>query len=179
MSIPEEQKEALRKSLNAIADDVCQLVIREHQVMNDDFSRMAAILQEASRNLHECFGGMCSQLATRPEQPGYQGPVSVKDQLSAKEVDMLLSRVIRTLQFEDILQQMISHSRKRVEGIERLFVVLTTHINELNRRDGENYGKILETLNDCITDIDLVKHALGLENPVKYPSLDQGEIELF
>ena len=63
MESPDNQTQALRQSLNAIADDICQLVIREQQVMCKDFTRMAAILQEAATNLRECFGEMNNHLA--------------------------------------------------------------------------------------------------------------------
>lgn len=147
--------------------------------MNDEFKRMSAILQEAAKNLHECFGGMSNQLARQSEQLRMYNSACKQDQASGDDIDALLSRAVRSLQFEDILQQMITHSRRRVEEIERLFVILTAHINALNRNEAGNPGEILDMLRDCITDIDVVKCALRLENPVKYPSLNQGEIDLF
>jgi len=160
------QTQALRQSLNAIADDICQIVIREQQVMYDDFTRMAAILKEASKNLRECFGEMNNHLARQSQAP-------------SDDIDTLSSMVVRSLQFEDIMQQMIIHSRRRAEEIERLFVLLTMHMKELDKRNTENPEEILKMLSKCVTDIDVVKRALSLESPVKHMNLNQGDIELF
>ena len=179
MDIPDNQTQTLRQSLNAIANDVSQLVIREQQVMNGEFTRMAAILQEAAKNLHECFGGMSKQLAAQSEQLRMNGAVCSQDHIAYEDIETLSSRAVRSLQFEDIIQQMINHSRRRVEEIERLFMVLLTHINEMDGKHGKNSEEVLDTLKDCLEDIAVVKRSLGLENPVKYPSLNQGKIELF
>ena len=179
MESPDNQTQALRQSLNAIADDICQLVIREQQVMCKDFTRMAAILQEAATNLRECFGEMNNHLAGQSRQLKKNDPDRKQGQTPGDDIDTLSSKVVRSLQFEDIMQQMIIHSRRRAEEIERLFVVLTTHINELDKKNAENPDEILKTLTECIADIDVVKRALGLENPVKHLNLNQGDIELF
>jgi hypothetical protein len=175
----DNQTQALRESLNSIADDICQLVIREQQVMCKDFTRMSTILQEAATNLRGCFGDMNNHLARQSGQLQTDDPDSKHGQKPIDSTDTLSSKVVRSLQFEDIMQQMIIHSRRRAEEIERLFVVLTTHIKELDKKNSEDSEEILKMLTECIADIDAVKKALGLENPVKHLNLNQGDIELF
>ena len=179
MESSDKQTQALRQSLNAIADDICQIVIREQQVMYDDFTRMAAILQEASKNLRECFGEMNNHLSRQSRQSQKNEPDCKQGQTPGDDIDTLSSMAVRSLQFEDIMQQMIIHSRRRAEEIERLFVVLTMHINELDKKNTENPEEILKMLSKCVTDIDVVKRALSLESPVKHLNLNQGDIELF
>jgi len=185
----EKHKQELSESLSEIAEDVTQLVIREQQVMNEDFKRMHAILKEAAGNLRECFNDLRTQFAMQSEHLRLHPGVKENEQSEngnagitlsgTAEIDAHISKAVRSLQFEDIMQQMINHSRRRAEEIERLFVVIAEHLHELQQNNTDDPEQIIHSLNNCIADIDSVKKALNLENPVTYKSLQQGDIELF
>ncbi len=179
--------EALRQTLDKVADNVSQLVIQEQQAMNRDFIRMSAIVQEAAENLRECFNKMSAQLArqsARLRAKNNGNDQSPDDNIlalmsTADEISAHVGKAIRSLQFEDIMQQMISHSRRRAEEIEKLFVTLTGHIEGLSADDTGNPERIIAVLESCLTDIHQVEQALGLKSPVKQRSLAQGDVEIF
>ena len=181
------QSEALRQTIDKVADNVSQLVIQEQQAMNDDFIRMSDILQEAAKNLRDCFSEMSNQLAKQSarlrtknnaqHQPSNDNMRALMSTTS--EMSLHVGKAIRSLQFEDIMQQMISHSRRRAEEIEKLFAVLTSHISGLSADATLRPEQIIEILENCLTDIHAVEQALDLKNPVKQQSLAQGDVELF
>ena len=181
--------EALRQTLDKVADDVSQLVIQEQQAMNRDFIRMSAIVQEAAENLRECFVEMSEQLLIKQSvqlrvKNNANNNLPADDNMQAllsttHEISSHISKAIRSLQFEDIMQQMLSHSRWRAEEIEKLFVALTDRISGLRSDKTLSPGQIIEILENCLTDIHAVEQALDLKSPVKQRSLAQGDVEIF
>lgn len=178
---------ALRQTIDKVAEKVSQLVIQEQQAMNDDLVRMSDIVREAAENLRDCFNEMSKQLARQSAQlrAGNNKNNQASNEnmqalmLTTSEISLHIGKAIRSLQFEDIMQQMIHHSRRRTDEIEKLFVVLTSHISDLDADETPNTEHIIETLENCLTDINAVKQALDLKNPVKQQSLAEGEVEFF
>jgi len=181
------QSQVLRQTIDKVADSISQLVIQEQQAMNDDFTRMSGILQEAAENLRDCFNEMSHQRAKQSAQPhakNNENNQPAKNNIQAltsatSEINSHAGKAIRSLQFEDIMQQMINHSRRRAEEIEKLFVALTNHISGLNSDETLGTDQIIDILENCLTDINEVEQALDLKNPVRQQSLAQGDVELF
>lgn len=184
----ERQSQALRQTIDKVVDNVSQLVIQEQQAMNDDLLRMSNILQEADESLRYCFSGMTEQLLVKQSAQlrtkNNKNNQTPDDDMQAftpstSEISLYVRKAIRSLQFEDIMQQMIEHSRRRAEEIEKLFVALTNHIGGLRADETPDTEQIIEILENCLHDIHAVEQSLDLKNPVKQQSLAQGDVELF
>ena len=85
-----------------------------------------------------------------------------------------VDQAVRSLQFEDIISQLINHTRRRVEGIEQLVSVFNEELgNTIQGNDGRLDG-IMERLVQIRDGLDLEKI-----KPVAQQSMDAGEVELF
>ena len=179
----------LDDSLHELSRDVSQLVIREQQLLNEELLRMSKLLQEAATDLRQCFTVMGQQLGRqslllRQGDPAMQVERRRDDNkeellLATSELGAYVGNAVRALQFEDIMQQLITHSRRRAEEIEKMFVTLQDRINDMQDYDSRSAEKILAVLEACHKEIAAVKEALTLANPVKQQSLERGDATLF
>lgn len=179
----------LNDRLHQLSSDVSQLVIREQQLLKEELLRMSSLLREAATDLRQCFMVMGRQLDRQSSLPVRKGgAVQGERYRDNKRKKMLpatsgtgsyVSQAVRALQFEDILQQLISHSRRRAEEIEKMFSALQNRINDLQEYDARNAEKVLAVLEACHEEITAVKEALTLANPVKQRSLGKGDVTLF
>jgi len=179
----------LNDSLHELSCDVSQLVIREQQLLNEELLRMSRLLQEAATNLRQCFTVMGLQLdhqasLLRQKQPAI--PVerrknSNKEELllATTEIGSYIGQAVRALQFEDIIQQLIDHSRRRAVEIEKMFAALQGRINDMREYDARDLEKVLAVLERCHQEMVLVQEALTIANPVKQQSLEKGDVTLF
>ena len=179
----------LNNSLHELSCDVSQLVIREQQLLNEELLRMSRLLQEAAISLRQCFTVMGQQLehqALLLKQRDLKLQVerrkdAGKDELllATFEIGSYVGQAVRSLQFEDIIQQLIGHSRRRAEEIEKMFVGLQDRINDMREYDAKDLDQVLDALERCHQEIASVKEALTIANPVKQQSLEKGDVTLF
>jgi uncharacterized protein Yka (UPF0111/DUF47 family) len=187
MSTSDNRK--LNDSLHELSCDVSQLVIREQQLMNEELLRMSRLLQEAATSLRQCFTVMGQQLEQqalllRQTDPAVQverRKDSCKEELllATSEIGSYIGQAVRALQFEDIIQQLIGHSRRRAEEIEKMFVGLQARINDMQEYEARDLEKVLAVLERCHKELATVKEALTIANPVKQQSLEKGDVTLF
>lgn len=181
----ESKNNELIQSIHNLSDDISDIVIREQQVMNDDLDRMSNMLREAARNLRECFSAMSNQLAQqsaelRTRSAQAKNDTDIQNLLSTtNEISSHVGNAVRALQFEDILQQLIGHSRLRASEIEKMFVTMHQQVEGLYESEDQDNTEIMSVLKKCQEDIEAVRDALNLSNPVKQESLDKGDVELF
>jgi hypothetical protein len=64
-----------------------------------------------------------------------------------------VSRAVIALQFEDILQQLIRHSRQRVDETENLLRCIHSNIDKLNPGDITDANAILNILQACQAEV--------------------------
>lgn len=179
----------LNDSLHELSCDVSQLVIREQQLLNEELLRMSRLLQEAATNLRQCFTVMGQQLerqavllkqrettikVERRKDTGHEQLL-----MATTEFGSYIGQAIRALQFEDIIQQIIGHSRLRAVEIENMFDGLQRQINDMRDYNARDLEKVLAVLQRCHQRIATVKEALTIANPVKQQSLTKGDVTLF
>jgi hypothetical protein len=90
-----------------------------------------------------------------------------------------VSRAVIALQFEDILQQLIRHSRQRVDETENLLRCIQSNIDMLNPGDITDANAILNILQACQAEVDRTRQALNLSNPAKQESMNKGNVTIF
>jgi hypothetical protein len=179
----------LNDSLHELSCDVSQLVIREQQLMNEELLRMSKLLEEAATSLRQCFTVMGQQLEQQASLLQQRDPnVQVERRkdtskeellLATSEIGSYVGQAVRALQFEDIIQQLIGHSRRRAEEIEKMFVGLQARINDMQEYDARDLEQVLAVLDRCHKELATVKEALTIANPVKQQSLEKGDVILF
>ena len=179
----------LQSTLHSLSADLSRLVITEQRALNGDLARMSNLLREAAHNLRDCFSAMSNQLTEqsaqlrRRQSRGADGkPVSkdIESLLSStNEISSHVAKAVRALQFEDILQQMIGHSRQRISQIENVFTLVQKQIEELKGVSREEKDRILKVLRICQDEIAEVQQILNVTSPVKQESLKSGDVELF
>jgi len=176
----------LLHSIHNLSDDVSAIVVREQQVMDAELLRMSSLIQEAASNLRQCFSSMSEQITLQSAQLCLR---SAEAQDLDKDTQCLLSTTnnisehvgtaVRALQFEDIIQQLISHSRSRANEMEKMFVSIHSQIDKLYNSENQAMEEIIVSLKTCQDEINAIREALQLNNPVKQQTLDKGDVELF
>lgn len=179
----------LQSTLHNLSGDLSRLVITEQRVLNGDLARMSNLLREAAHNLRDCFSAMSNQLTDQSAQlrrrqfRGADGKPASKDieslLSSTNEISAHVAKAVRALQFEDILQQMIGHSRKRISQIESVFTLVQNQIEDLKDVSREDKDRILNVLRVCQDEIAEIQQILNIASPVKQDSLKSGDVELF
>ena len=179
----------LNNSLHELSSDVSQLVIREQQLLNEELLRMSSMLREAATDLRRCFTIMGQQLDHQASLLRQTNPNSQEDRrrddnregllLATSEMGSYIGNAVRALQFEDILQQLIGHSRRRAEEIEKMFSSLQDRINDMREYDAQELAKVLAVLESCHKEIATVSEALTLSSPVKQQTMKKGDVTLF
>ena len=187
MSASDNKK--LDDSLHELSCDVSQLVIREQQLLREELLRMSRLLQEAAMDLRQCFIVMGKQLDQQSSLLQHGNPAMKPERRKDNSKEALLSataeigayvgKAVRALQFEDIIQQLIGHSRRRAEEIEKMFTTLQERINDLQEYDSREAERVLQVLEACHKEIASVKETLTIANPVKQQSLKQGDVTFF
>lgn len=187
MNKPDNKK--LNNSLHELSCDVSRLVIREQQLLNEELLRMSSLLREAATDLRHCFTIMGQQLDQQASLLRQRDPSGQMERrrdnsreklmLATSELGSYISKAIKALQFEDIIQQLIGHSRRRAEEIERMFSAIQDRISDLQEHDVQELEKLLVVLESCHKEIAAVKEALTLANPVKQQSMEKGDVTLF
>ena len=174
----------LLHSIHNLSDDVSGIVVREQQVMDEELCRMSDLIQEAASKLRQCFSSMSEQITLQSAQLCLRSAEDLD-----KDTQCLLSTTnnisehvgtaVRALQFEDIIQQLISHSRSRANEMEKMFVSIHSQIDKLYNSENQAMEEIIVSLKTCQDEINAIREALQLNNPVKQQSLDKGDVELF
>jgi hypothetical protein len=147
------------------------------------------LLQEAAVNLRQCFTVMSQQLEHQSSVlMQQQAAIPVERRKDSAKAELLLAtteigayigQAVRALQFEDIIQQLIDHSRRRALEIEKMFGGLQARINDMREYDARDMDKVLSVLERCHKELATVKEALTIANPVKQHTLEKGDVTLF
>lgn len=176
------EKDITTEQLRDIFSDVLQIFCREHEILAGELARMKVIVDEASSNLQESFNGMTNEnkLLKQKLDSLIDEDMQKMDLmgLSNENMNRYLNLGIRTLQFDDIIQQMINHANRRISTLMELleFVKLQSKEEFTNPADQKAIQDMLENCKKYIQD---TKKKLELDNPVNQSSLNSGDIELF
>ncbi len=158
-----------------------ELMLEESQAALAELLRMENILGDAAAQLRDSFTGM-DELISRELNglPGEGDPVildertqSLKLRLAGQYRDSIMA-----LQFEDIVMQMIGHSKSRGHGIDKILTDVRQNLAALSSGEWDRED-LLRAIAASRRDIEKFRSERGANNPVNQGSLQSGDIELF
>ena len=185
MNIKHDESSAIQSLLYGLESELYVLIKREHAEISDELSQMGAVVNDAIKTLVQSLNSLSGQLKEQNEL--VQKIASAADDVESekqqqayhvmsKMVSQNINTVVRSFQFEDIVQQLVTHCGTRSENLEQLFDRINQNVTELkNAVQGES-RKVLSVMK---ADIAKVSEDLKKENPVKQTSMGEGGIELF
>lgn len=152
-----------------LACEVIHVVNTEHAILISEIKRIKKILGEASSDLTNSFNSMYRE---------FNDKIETGNNTDKNTGAQHLNSGIKALQFEDIVQQILDHTKHRIESIEKMYSFLQNCIQhcENNKYDAV---KLNEVISDCHMEIEKTRKLLELENPAKQESLDKGDSVLF
>ncbi len=177
-----------------VADEVRKL----SQNSNQFADQITQVVGQSRQNVDE-VKEIVAKMASKDMSVAIQSKAQVDDMMSdilkmnerithsLEEVTGLTGQIssdvdqaVRSLQFEDIISQLINHTRRRVEGIEQLVSVFNSELDE-TVRNGRDTGENARRLNEIRDRLIQIRDSLDLEKikPVAQQSMDAGEVELF
>jgi hypothetical protein len=179
----EKSSEAL-VLLYGLENELHGLIMREHAEIRDELSQMGSVVSDAIRTLVQSLNSLSVQLKEQHklvESLSFESNVVSMEkqqeyQALSRMIDQNLSAVVRSFQFEDIVQQLVSHCRTRSDGLEQLFERLNLNVNLLKNSSQSEFGQILSAMQ---VDVAMVRKQLEKENPVKQATMGEGGTELF
>ena len=182
----EDNKEQFdsNEMLFKVAEELCGLVVREHQILQGELSQVGVLVEDAVQSLganlrvlNECLKSQ--EIILNDHEKEHSGDRS-KDFLSlSDQVNKNTSEMIRALQFDDIVQQLSRHASERIEQMHALFNVLGHNVSELKSFEFDNIDDAQSKLKEMVDNIAKYRLLLEKNNPVKQSSMNEGSIELF
>ena len=180
----------LREAVYGLAEDLNRLVSREHQILKGELGQVSTLVGDAIKTLVESFNSLNGQVAEQEnlvqfivaevmdandqelEQVGRISELS-------QQINQNVASVTRSLQFDDIVQQLVTHSYRRTEQMEQLFAGLSKKLSELKVVEPQDSTLIAKYIEAMQEEINRFRVALEKTNPVKQTSMGAGKAELF
>jgi len=185
VSTKQDESSDIQSLLYDLEGELYVLIKREHAEISDELSQMGLVVSDAIKTLVQSLNSLSGQLKEQNElvsliASAADDAESEKQQLAyhaiSKMVNQNITTVVRSFQFEDIVQQLVTHCGTRSENLEQLFDRINQNVEDLkNAAKGES-EYILSVMK---TDIAKISEELKKENPVKQTSMGAGKIELF
>ena len=183
-------KSGSRALLHDIATTLNELVVREHQVLQDELKQLSKLIKDAISTLDRSFRQindsateqtkLASSITDIFKQADRSIPVEINELNKISEkIDKNVAAAIRSLQFEDIIQQLAAHSSNRASQIEQLFKKLGENLVKLKDVDENDTARIEQVIQAMQSDMEDFRRAVEKDNPVKQASMGEGKIELF
>jgi len=179
--------EEISAMLSGLADDLVNLMIREHQYIQEELENVRQLIHDATGSLTAGFDEI-NILAIEQNTM-----ISLASQLNITDNEALLeqckrvdkkhrdnrARIVTALQFDDIVQQLTKHAQNRARHIQEMFKNLDDALKELNNLDHKNDLAFISRVKEIKRDVKKLGKELEKENPVKQSSLTIGKTELF
>ena len=172
----------LSRSLHALVND-------EQEFLDTELIRVSTLVKEGAEKLMDCFNEMHDLLQDQKRQlrisvagasEGSSEFRNVEDALaSTGQVNSYLGKAIIALQFEDIVQQLIHHSRQRIAAINAMLEMLDPHIDRLAAAGRDGQPDLDHLIDECARVVTLIRQRLETDHPVNQESLQQGTVTLF
>ena len=163
-----------------LAESLSSLVIREHQILQDELNQVGALVEDAVQQMGGGFRDLNSCVAQQVSLIEKNSTAGNQEELNdlAAQVNSCTSTMNRVLQFDDIVQQLAGHASDRIAQMQQLFTVLDRDVARLKVVDTDNSESQaqLKIMLECIGKY---RQLLEKENPVKQGSMIAGGIELF
>ena len=172
----------LEHSVYTLVGDLNELVVREQSNLQEELARVGSIIADAAEGLTHNFSvlNLKIEMQSRYMQDGYMDDDrEEKLERVNREIDENLTETIRSLQFEDIVQQLTNHSRNRAVNMENLFIALKIHLEVLKATSVDESEKFNRLVNLMQDDIEKFRDGVWNSNPVRQKSMSEGHVELF
>ena len=143
--------------LRRLADQLIRRIVVENTIIRDDQSRVQGIVEEAATNLRVSFATLHRLISE--EKPNAQ---------TAAEITGEFQKIATTLQFEDIVTQIINQQLARSET---LLTILLGMRQELNRQ--------VPSINTIRSQLARFDGQQSGSDSVRQQSLASGDIEIF
>ena len=174
-------------SLVNLADEIVDLMLREHQSIFLELEHIGRLINDASGSLTASFDELNKITAIQNKliNSGLQKSNSdnKNDLETSKNLDNQFKKnqlkIITALQFDDIVQQLTKHAQSRTSQIQMMFDKLATGIEELKNNNYQYNSEDNSTIRELNADVQKLRIELEKESPVKQTSLSTGKTELF
>jgi hypothetical protein len=160
-----------------------ELMQEESEAVLAELMRMENILGDAATQLRDSFTGMDNIISRELESlpPVADTVSSSKDEPAQSVREQLADQYrnsIMALQFEDIVIQMIGHSRSRARELDKILADIRDNLANLNSGDTDAES-LIRSITASRQEIEKFRGERLSNNPVNQGSLDSGDIELF
>ena len=180
----------LREAVYGLAEDLNRLVSRENQILQGELGQVSTLVGDAIKTLVKSFNNLNGQVAEQENLVQFivaevlhsnDHEVEQLGRISelSQQINQNVASATRSLQFDDIVQQLITHSHRRTKQMEQLFAGLTEKLSELKVVEPQNSTQITKYLEAMQEEINRFRVALEKTNPVKQTSMGAGKAELF
>jgi len=185
VSTQQDKSPEAQALLYSLEEQLHALFQREHAEIRDELSQMGLVVSDAIKTLVSSLNSLSGQLKEQNElmpkiastsDDGEKEQLQQNYQALSEMVNKEITAVVRSFQFEDIVQQLVSHCQTRSDGLEQLVNQLNGNVKKIKKTGQGGYESILLTMQ---TDVARVRKELEKENPVKQTSMGEGGIELF
>ena len=173
--------------LHKLANDLNRIVIKEHQILQHELKQISTLIRDAIKTLENSFNCISDQASEQLQL--VKSIVEITTVNNSDDLPRLseltnginknVANAVRSLQFEDIIQQLTMHSHNRVEQMGLLLSRLDSRLDKLNTLDSENTDLMIQTIRAMQDDLQNFCNSVQKENPVKQQSMKEGKIELF
>ncbi len=179
-----------REAVYGLAEDLNRLITREQQILQGELRQVSTLVGDAIKTLVESFNSLNEQVAEQENliqiivaevldsNDQELAQVSRISELS-QQISQNVASATRSLQFDDIVQQLVTHSHRRTKQMEQLFAGLTKKLSELKVVEPQDSTQIAKYIEAMQEEINCFRVALEKTNPVKQTSMSAGKAELF
>jgi methyl-accepting chemotaxis protein len=175
-----------------VADEVRKLSARSDQFsqeIRNSINEVYNAIEEAEGSIHEMASlDMDFALESKNNlestlqriQLLNQGMTEVieKQTRIGQEVDSVAGKAVTSLQFQDMVNQLIQHSRARISGVEKAWGLFGTWSSEALGSTSVSPDKI-EQMRSEVNEVFEQTEDHGRKNPVRQGSMTTGDVELF
>lgn len=184
MNTNKSESSEIQSLLYDLEGELYTLIKREHAEISDELTQMGSVVSDAIKTLMQSLNSLSTQLHEQNEL--MQKIAAVSNDVDSEEqhgyqalnqmINQNITEVVRSFQFEDIVQQLVTHCGTRSANLEKLFDRINLNVAELKNSNQSQSEQILSKMK---SDIAIVSEDLKKENPVKQTSMGAGGIELF
>lgn len=188
MNKPLEKASETSALIEELASDLNLVIVTEHQILQSEQKQISTLIRDAIKTLEDSFNRISKQISEQSQLVKSiveittinNGPENM-DRLTelTQGITKDTANAVRSLQFEDIIQQLTAHSCNRAGQIESLFSKLGERLDKLYTADSADTDLIMETIKAMQEDLQNFCNVVKNENPVKQRSMKEGKIELF
>jgi hypothetical protein len=173
--------------LSGLAEELVNLMIREHQYIHQELEHVRQLVGNATRSLTASFDQMNilaieqNTIVTMALQLNNATNAELLEKCKRADNQYRNNQVkiVTALQFDDIVQQLTQHAQNRAMSVQEMFKRLGKALKELRQLDHKDDPDFISRILELKQDVANLRTELEKENPVKQSSLAIGKTELF